>query len=138
MTFRHTTEFIVEFGDCDPAGVVWYPNFFGWMDSASRHFFRAAGLPPWHELERTEGIIGTPLVEASARFVRPATYGDRIAVETAAEWRGNRIVLVHVIRRGDDALIEGTEVRIFARRDPDEPRRIIPVAAPAHIRALLE
>jgi 4-hydroxybenzoyl-CoA thioesterase len=138
MTFRHTTEFTVEFGDCDPAGVVWYPNFFGWMDSASRHFFRAAGLPPWHELERTEGIIGTPLVEASARFVRPATYGDRIAVETAAEWRGNRIVLVHVIRRGDDTLIEGTEVRIFARRDPDEPRRIIPVAAPAHIRALLE
>jgi 4-hydroxybenzoyl-CoA thioesterase len=138
MTFRHTTEFTVEFGDCDPAGVVWYPNFFGWMDSASRHFFRAAGLPPWHELERTEGIIGTPLVEASARFVRPATYGDRIAVETAAEWRGNRIVLVHVIRRGEDTLIEGTEVRIFARRDPDEPRRIIPVAAPAHIRALLE
>lgn len=28
----------VEFGDCDPAGIVWFPNFFRWIDAASRHF----------------------------------------------------------------------------------------------------
>ena len=27
----------VEFGDCDPAGIVWFPNFFRWIDAASRH-----------------------------------------------------------------------------------------------------
>ena len=21
----------VEFGDCDPAGIVWFPNFFRWI-----------------------------------------------------------------------------------------------------------
>jgi 4-hydroxybenzoyl-CoA thioesterase len=138
MSFRHTTEFTVEFGDCDPANVVWYPNYFRWMDAAARHFFRAAGLPPWHELERASGILGTPLVDASARFVRPATYGDAIAIETGAEWRGNRIALVHVVRRGADVLVEGTELRFFARRHPDDPRKIIPVAPPDAIRRLLE
>jgi 4-hydroxybenzoyl-CoA thioesterase len=27
----------VEFGDCDPARIVWFPNFFRWIDAASRH-----------------------------------------------------------------------------------------------------
>ncbi len=139
MSFRHTTEFTVEFGDCDPAQIVFYPNFFRWMDSASRHFFHAAGVPPWHEMEKTDGIIGTPLVEASARFLRPATYGDRIRVETAvAEWRGKSLLLSHVIRRGDDVLAEGSEVRIFARRHPDDPRRIQAVEVPQRIRSMLD
>jgi hypothetical protein len=71
MSFLHTTEFSVEFGDCDPAGIVFYPNFFRWMDAASRHFFTAAGVLPWRELEARDGILGTPLVDASAHFERP-------------------------------------------------------------------
>jgi 4-hydroxybenzoyl-CoA thioesterase len=139
MSFRHTTEFTVEFGDCDPAQIVFYPNFFRWMDSAARHFFRAAGVPSWQDLDRSDGIIGTPLVEASARFVLPATYGDVIAVDTAiGEWRGKSFTLTHAIRRGEDLLAEGSEVRIFARRHPEDPRRIVAVAAPDRIRRLID
>jgi 4-hydroxybenzoyl-CoA thioesterase len=138
VSFRHTTEFTVEFGDCDPAQIVFYPNFFRWMDSAARHFFRAAGVPAWHEMERSDGIIGTPLVEVSARFMRPATYGDRIAVDTTvSEWRGKSFVLAHVVRRGDDVLMEGQETRIFARRHPDDARRIQAVDPPERIRQML-
>jgi 4-hydroxybenzoyl-CoA thioesterase len=138
MTYHHTTEFTAEFGDCDPAKIVFYPNFFRWMDSAARHFFAAAGVPSWHETEATEGIIGTPLVDASAHFNRPATYGDRIAVDTSiAEWRGKSFVMKHVIRRGDEVLVEGKETRIFARRHPEDPARIQAVAPPERIRALL-
>ena len=92
MTLRHTTRFTVEFGDCDPAQIVFYPNFLKWMDSAARHLFVAAGVPPWSDLEAQTGIIGTPLVEVSARFVRPATYGDEIAVESwIDEWRAQEL-----------------------------------------------
>ena len=35
MSLRHTTRFTVEFGDCDPAQIVFYPNYFRWMDAAS-------------------------------------------------------------------------------------------------------
>ena len=66
----------VEFGDCDPAGIVWFPNFFRWIDAASRHFFIECGVPPWRETEKTLGVIGTPLVDTHARFVKTASYGD--------------------------------------------------------------
>jgi len=42
---RKTFQVTVEFGDCDPAQIVYYPNFFRWMDAASRHFFIACGVP---------------------------------------------------------------------------------------------
>ena len=138
MTLRHTTRFTVEFGDCDPAQIVFYPNFLKWIDSAARHFFVAAGVPSWSEMEAKTGIIGTPLVEVSVRFVRPATYGDEIAVESwIDEWRARSFVMKHIIRRGDDVLVEGTEIRVFARRNSGDPRRIEAVAPPEDVRRLL-
>jgi 4-hydroxybenzoyl-CoA thioesterase len=138
MTRRHTTRFTVEFGDCDPARIVHYPNFFKWIDAASRHFFVAAGVASWSELEAKTGIIGTPLVDVSARFLRPATYGDEIAIESwIDEWRGKSFVMKHVIRRGDEILVEGEETRIFARRRPDDPKRIQAVEAPEAIKKMV-
>jgi len=139
MRKTHVTEFIVEFGDCDPAGIAFYPNYFRWMDAASLHFFRAAGVPPWHELVGQSGIIGTPIVDVSARFLRPASYGDTIAIETTiARWGGRSFVFKHIIRRAGDVLAEGREVRVFARRHPEDPRRIQAVAAPESIRRACE
>jgi 4-hydroxybenzoyl-CoA thioesterase len=138
VTVRHTTRFTVEFGDCDPAQIVFYPNFLRWIDSAARHFFVAAGVPSWLELEVATGIIGTPLIEVSARFVNPATYGDDIAVESwIDEWRGKAFVMKHIVRRGTDVLVEAQETRIFARRHPDNPRRIQAIAPPEDLRRLL-
>jgi 4-hydroxybenzoyl-CoA thioesterase len=135
MSRHHTSHFTVEWGDCDSTQIVFYPNFFRWMDAASMRFFRAAGVPPWREFEAQSGIIGTPLVDASARFRRPATYGDAIDVDTAIdEWRGKSFVMSHIIRRGAIVLVEGREVRVFARRHPEDPARIQAVAAPESVR----
>jgi 4-hydroxybenzoyl-CoA thioesterase len=137
-SFSHTTEFVVEFGDCDPAQIVFYPNFLRWMDAASLHYFEAAGVPAWHRRpERAQdGVIGTPIVEVTVRFLAPATYGDRIAVEsTITEWRRTSFVMEHRIRRGDTVLVQGREVRVFARRHPDDPQRIQAVEPPVDIRA---
>ena len=136
MTRRHTSHLTVEFGDCDPAQIVFYPNFFRWMDAASLRFFRAAGVPPWREFEAQSGIIGTPLVDASARFLRPATYGDLLDIDTAIEeWRGKSFVMSHVIRRGEDVLVEGREIRVFAKRHPTDPARIQAVMPPESVRS---
>ena len=64
----------VEFGDCDPAKIVFYANYFRWFDQCTSALFRAAGLP-LGELFKTHGVIGIPLVEARARFILPSTYG---------------------------------------------------------------
>ena len=139
MSRTHVTNFTVEFGDCDPAQIVFYPNFFRWMDAASLRFFVAAGVLPWHQRDEGDGIIGTPLVDAHARFIAPATYGETITIETSiAEWRKKSFVMRHIIRRGATLLVEGREVRVFARRHPQDPGRIEALPPPEMIRKLFE
>ena len=124
----------VEFGDCDPARIVWFPNFFRWIDAASRHFFIACGVPPWHETEQASGLIGTPLVDTHARFVKTASYGDTLQIHThVAEWRDKSFVQRYQIRRENadgsvDLIMECDEVRIFAKhREDGKGIRAIPI-----------
>jgi 4-hydroxybenzoyl-CoA thioesterase len=129
----------VEFGDCDPAQIVYFPNFFRWFDAGAGRYFRSCGVPTWRELEISDGIIGTPLVDTQARFVRPATYGDEIVVEsTVTEWRGTSFVMHHrILRAGsEDLLCESTEVRVFAKRVEGQGTRIRAVAVPEAVKAL--
>src|SRR5216110_1246606 len=104
----------VEFGDCDPAGIVWFPNFFRWIDAASRHFFIGCGVPPWREAVQALGVIGTPLVDTRANFVSAASYGDALRIHTSVpEWRRKSFVQRHRVMRGDDLIMECDEVRVF-------------------------
>lgn len=126
----------VEFGDCDPAGIVYFPNFHRWMDASSRHWFVVRGVASWRETERRWGVIGTPIVDAQTRFLQPAVYGDVLQIETeVVEWRRSSFVQRHRIRRGDTLLVEGTEVRVFVARGADG-QGIRAVAVPDEIRAL--
>ncbi|PRD66192.1 acyl-CoA thioesterase [Malikia granosa] len=127
----------VMFGDCDPAGIVFFPNYSKWMDGASLNFFRQCGLPPWRELQKTRGIIGTPLLEIHTRFLRPASYGDRLQIHTRiTEWRNKVFIHQHVVKRGDELLCEGTETRAFVVHPPEEPDRIKAIPIPEDIKAL--
>ena len=49
MPRSHTSAFRIEFGDCDPAQIVFYPNYFKWMDIAALHFFNACGIESWRQ-----------------------------------------------------------------------------------------
>ncbi len=127
----------VQFGDCDPAGIVFFPNFSKWMDASSLNFFMKCGVPPWRELVKTTGILGTPLLEIHTKFVRPATYGETIQIHTSVEeWREKVFIHRHIVQRGDTVLCEGTETRAFCQRVPGEPDRIKAVPVPADIKAL--
>ena len=134
-TTLHTVD--VHFGDCDPAGIVFFPNFSRWMDAASLKFFMECGVPPWRELVKTRGIVGTPLLEINTRFLKAATYGEEIEVHTTVEeWAIKTFRHRHVVRRGDDILCEGTEVRAFVMRDTANPDRIKAIPIPEDIKAL--
>ncbi len=138
MTSRtHIYRVDVHFGDCDPAGIVFFPNFAKWMDQSSLAFFIACGVPPWRELVKTRGIVGTPVLETHTKFVKTATYGETIEVHTRIEeWRAKTFTHRHVIKRGEDVLCEGTEVRAFVMRDPANPDRIRAMPVPEDIKAL--
>lgn len=127
----------VEFGDCDPAGIVWFPNFFRWIDAASRHFFAECGVPRWEETTETLGVIGTPLVDTHTRFVKTASYGDTLHIAVrVTEWREKSFVQTYRVTRGSDLILECEEVRIFAAKR--EGGGIRAVGIPASIRVLCE
>jgi 4-hydroxybenzoyl-CoA thioesterase len=127
----------VQFGDCDPAGIVFFPNFLRWMDAASLSFFMQCGLPPWRELVKTRGIVGTPLLEINTRFIQSVTYGEALVITTSVEeWRAKVFVQLHRVTRGDELVCEGREIRAFVHRDTDNPDRLRAMPVPEDIRAL--
>ena len=141
-TIVHTIQ--VEFGDCDPAAIVWFPNFFRWIDAASRHFFMACGVARWEETAQTLGVIGTPLVDTKSRFLKTASYGDVLDIAVSvSEWRTKSFVQTYRITRAraeggePDLIMACEEVRIFAARREDG-KGIRAVPAPAEIRSLCE
>lgn len=139
---RMTTHTVhVSFGDCDPAGIVFFPNYAHWMDTASLSFFMQCGVPLWRELVKTRGIVGTPLLEIHTRFFNPATYGETLTVTTQVEeWRAKVFVQMHRITRahagGEVLICEGREVRAFVRRDADAADRLRAIPVPEDIRLL--
>ena len=133
---RHIHRHRITFSECDPAKIAFFANFFIWFDTASREFFVNCGIPSWHDTERDRGIIGTPVLDAQAKFLNSATYGEDIEIETTVEqWKTRSFVMRHVARRGDTVLAEGREVRIFAVRDPQDARRIKSIPIPEDIKA---
>ena len=138
-TTTHTVT--VQIGDCDPAGIVIFPNFSRWMDAASLSFFMQCGLPPWRELVKSRGIVGTPLLEINTKFFKTVTYGETITITThVEEWRDKVFIQVHRVIRarvdGEDLICEGREVRAFTRRDTDNPDRLRAMPVPEDIRLM--
>ena len=74
-------EIHVEWGDCDPAGIVYYPRFFEYFDACTNALFEKAGFRKAQML-KTYGLLGIPIVAASAQFFAAASFGDTVAVET--------------------------------------------------------
>ena len=124
----------VHFGDCDPAGIVFFPNFSRWMDAASHHYFVQCGLPPWRAMTELPGCVGAPMLEIQTRFVNSVTYGERIEVQThVEEWRGKVFIQHHRVTRGDALICEGRETRALCIKEPDG--RLKAIAVPDFIRS---
>lgn len=137
MSRSHVHTVHIQFGDCDPAGIVFFPNFLRWMDESSLAFFMACGVPPWRELVKTRGIVGTPLLEIHTKFSKSATYGETIAVHTTVEeWNAKTFKHRHKVMRGDTLLCEGTEIRAFVQRDAADPERLRAIPIPEDLKAL--
>src|SRR5437762_986763 len=129
----------VEFGDCDPAGIVWFPNFFRWIDAASRHFFIGCGVPPWREAVQALGVIGTPLVDTRANFVSAASYGDALRIHTSVRVASQELRPASsrdARRRPHHGMRRGARLRRCARRWPRNPLRRNPAADPQAVRMI--
>ena len=71
-------DIVVDFADCDPARIVFYPRYFEWFDRATERMFRARGMP-WAQMFPEYRMAGVALVDASASFRGPSRFGDQIS-----------------------------------------------------------
>ena len=107
-------EVTVEWGDCDPAGMIFYPTYFSWVDAASWALFESVGLTPqWMKREH----IAMPLVSAQCEFLAPAVQGDRCEVRSRiARFGGKSFTVEHEIVRSDGTPVaRAQETRVWGR-----------------------
>ena len=111
----------IEWGDCDPAAIVFYPRYLAFFDANTAYLFEAAGLPKM-EMIKTYDIVGMPLVDVQAKFFIPSRFGDRITVEShIAEWKRSSFIVEHRILREGKLAVQGQESRVWAGKDPEKP-----------------
>jgi 4-hydroxybenzoyl-CoA thioesterase len=123
----------VEFGDCDPAQIVFYANYFRWFDECTSALFRAAGLP-LRELFKAHGVVGIPIVEARGRFIAPSSFGDELVAESCVtEWKRSSFVISHKFLCNGLLAMEGWETHVWAAAHPTEPNRLKGVPVPRDV-----
>ena len=120
MPLSSRYEVTVEWGDCDPAGIVYYPSYFRWCDQATYRLFLAAGLKR-DDVSSGQWKEGTPLVAAECSFKRASQTGEKLVVESHISRFGrSSFTISHVFRNAaGEIAAEGSETRIWARKEGD-------------------
>jgi 4-hydroxybenzoyl-CoA thioesterase len=124
----------VEWSHCDPAGIVFNSRFFEYFDWGTWTLFEAAleVRPP--DLAGTFGILGLPLVDAGARFIAPARFGDVVELTSqVSEFRRSSFDVDHKLMVRGELAVEGRETRVWAGRDPANPAQIKAQPIPADV-----
>jgi len=120
-SFRSTVR--VRYAETDQMGVAWHGEYFAWFEVARTDLLRSRGYT-YRQLEE-EGLR-LPVVEAQARFLRPAVYDDVLEISTrVSEIRGARVAFEYeVFREGSDTpLAMGSTSHAAMGRD-GRPRRV--------------
>jgi 4-hydroxybenzoyl-CoA thioesterase len=104
--------FRVRWGDTDAAGIVFYPNFYKWMDEATHEFLAAIGLPS--STLYSEQQVSVPLLEANCQFKSPLFFEDDVIVRSSVvEMQRKVFKISHKFFKGEKMVAEGYEIRAW-------------------------
>ena len=133
-TFVFRRQLTIEWGHCDPAGIVFNPRFFEMFDLNTWMLFEAAlGVKP-QDLATTYNIMSFPLVDARANFMKPSKFGDTIEIASRIiEFRRSSFDIEHKITNGGELAVDGQETRVWAVRDKANPDKLIATPLPAEV-----
>lgn len=129
----HVHRVRVGFGDCDPAGIVYFPRFFHFFHEAMETWFDDVLKFPYAEVIRGRKI-GFPAVHTEADFRGPVAMGEEIAVEQRVVQLGrSSIRLAYTVYPAsgprDNVRLVGATVAVVMDLDPQRPtfRRAVPI-----------
>src|SRR5580700_4905063 len=134
--FSNTRTTRVEWGDCDPAGIIFYVRYFDFFDvSTTMLLERALGMKKIEYL-KAYNFLGHPLAETRAKFRLPTRYGDEVTVETALVACGrSSFKLEHRLSKAGTLAAEGAETRVWVARQADDPNKLMSQPIPPEVLA---
>src|SRR6185436_16111100 len=116
----------IRFHHCDPAGIVFYPQYFVLMNELVEDWFNR-GLGVDFARFHTEARRGIPMAHLECDFLAPSSVGETL------EWTlwvdkigGSSLSLAVEAKSGDDVRVRATLVAVQASLDT---RRSVPFAA---------
>jgi len=132
--FVNTRRIVIEWGDCDPAGIVFFPRYLAFLDGCTWALFTTALGMRKSQLLAHYGTIGCPMVDLRTRFLIPSTYGDEVVVETRIkEFRRSSFDVQHRLLKDGALAVECLETRVWAAADPERPGRLKAQPVPAAV-----
>jgi 4-hydroxybenzoyl-CoA thioesterase len=121
----HRRQFTIEWGDCDPAGIVFNSNFFVFFDSSTWDMFEKVLGVNRADIGKAHDMVGFPLVDVRGRFLKPVKFGQLVETQSeVSEFRRSSFDVQHRLMVGNDLAAEGTETRVWAGVDPENPEKI--------------
>ena len=105
----------VRYAETDMMGVVYHANYLPWFEVGRTALLKEIGVP-YRKLEQEGYRI--PVLEVSAKFLRPAVYDDTLEILTTIRERPLlRIRVEYEVRRGGELLATGASVHAFVDRE---------------------
>jgi 4-hydroxybenzoyl-CoA thioesterase len=96
-----STRITVNFGDTDPAGLVYFPNIFHYCHIAMERFFEQVCGVSYSKLI-TDQQLGFPTARINSEFKAPVRYGDVINIEITVSDIGNKsLSLIYKVKNGE-------------------------------------
>ena len=136
MSNSHKYDIQVDWGDCDPAGIVFYPNFYRWMDKGFWLLFGSRGLTLGTLRERYK-TLGGPLVDTGATFIQPVQPGEILTVNSLVQhWGTKSFRIEYKFVRQALPVATGFEVRVWGALETDGS--ITSSAIPQEVKGLFQ
>jgi len=124
MTDVFRYERLLHWGECDPAGLIFFPNYARWIVEGVNLLFLSGGLDP---VGSVSGAVrgGLPAVACEMQFLSPAKLHDQVMHEIAVAKLGRKsITFHHRFFRGDVCLAEAKDVRVWVQEEGGEMQSI--------------
>lgn len=131
MTEWHEWPVRVYYEDTDAEGVVYFANYFRFMERGRTEWLRSLGVE--QDRLRRDAALCFTVSETHARFLRPARFNDLLVVRTRCLAQGPvRFTLAQSVWRDEEELVAGGCVAACVDASGFRPRRI-----PAELRRLI-
>jgi 4-hydroxybenzoyl-CoA thioesterase len=97
----YRTEILVRFGDCDPAGIVFYPRYLEIFNNLVEDWCREELQFSFPNIFNERGW-GLPTVRLEVDFMAPSSFGDSLIAELGVRALGRTSVTLAIVLRGRD------------------------------------